>query len=76
VSSYALFFRQSKNLGVSYHIERKGLDYLSEGCVVAPINQQPGNREGEQDNQANQEPQRAGNAGGDGAIRQSTYSDA
>ncbi len=63
-------------IDLSYHIERKGLDHLCEGCIVAPINQQSGNREGDQDDQAKQEPQRAGNAGGDGSIRQPTYYDA
>ena len=61
---------------LSYHIERKGLDHLCEWCIVAPINQQSGNREGEQDDQAKQESQGEGNAGGDGSIRQPTYSDA
>ena len=53
-------------IDLSYHIERKGLDHLCEGCVVAPINQHSGNREGDQDDQAKQESQGAGNAGGDG----------
>jgi hypothetical protein len=61
---------------IPYHIEQKGLDHLCEGCVVAPINQQSGNREGDQDDQAKQESQGAGNAGGDGEVRQPTYSDA
>jgi len=38
---------------LSYRIERKGLDHLCEGCKVAPINQQSGNREGDQDDQKN-----------------------
>ena len=46
-------------IDLSYHIERKGLDHLCEGCIVAPINQQSGNREGDQDDQAKQESQRA-----------------
>ncbi len=46
-------------LELSYNIERKGLDHLCEGCIVAPINQQSGNREGDQDDQAKQESQRA-----------------
>lgn len=49
----------------SYRIERKGVDHLCEGCNVAPINQQSGNREGDQDDQAKKESQGAGNAGGD-----------
>ncbi len=61
---------------IPYHIEQKGLDHLCEGCVVAPINQQSGNREGDQDDQAKQESQGAGNTGGDGEVRQPTYSDA
>jgi len=66
--SYKLIGNQGIDL--SYHIERKGLDHLCEGCIVAPINQQSGNREGDQDDQAQQESQEAGNAGGDGKIRQ------
>ena len=54
---------QLMNLPSIYHIERKGLVHLCEGCVVAPINQQSGNREGDQDDQAKQESQGAGNAG-------------
>jgi hypothetical protein len=55
-----------KILDLSYNIEWKGLDHLCEGCIVAPINQQSGNREGDQDDQAKQESQRPGTAGGDG----------
>ena len=62
--SYYLINNQGIDL--SYHIERKGLDHLCEGCNVAPINQQSGNREGDQDDQAKQESQGAGNAGADG----------
>lgn len=46
-----------KILDLSYRIARKGLDHLCEGCIVAPINQQSGNREGDQDDQAKQESQ-------------------
>ena len=56
----------NQGIDLSYRIERKGLDHMCEGCVVAPINQQSGNREGDQDDQAKQESQRASNAGGDG----------
>ena len=55
-----------QGIDLSYHIERKGLDHLCEGCIVAPINHQAGNREGDQDDQAKQESQGAGNAGADG----------
>ena len=56
----------NQGIDLSYHIERKGLDHLCEGRFVAPINQQSGNREGDQDDQAKQESQGEGNAGGDG----------
>jgi len=65
-----------RDIDLSYRIEQKGLDHICEGCIVAPINQQSGNREGDQDDQAKQESQRPGNAGGDGEIRQPTYYDA
>ncbi len=42
-------FCQAMILPNSYSIERKGLDHVCEGCIVAPINQQSGNREGDQD---------------------------
>ena len=71
-----LYFWQWRYLQFPYRIEWKGLDYLCEGCIVALINQQSGNRERVQNDQAKQESQRTDNAGGDGSIRQSTYPDA
>jgi len=67
---YGCFYSSLNILDLSYHIEWKGLDHLCEGCIVAPINQQSGNREGDQDDQAKQESQRPGNAGGDRKTRQ------
>ncbi len=47
-------------INLSYHIKRKGIGHLCKGCIVALINHQSGNREGDQDDQANQESQNAG----------------
>ena len=41
-----------RDIDLSFRIERKGHDHLCEGCIVAPINQQSANREGDQDDQA------------------------
>lgn len=45
VSPFFLFNFQG--IYLSYRIDRKGLDHLCEGCIVAPINQQSANREGD-----------------------------
>ena len=54
-----------QGIDLSYHIERKGLDHLCEGCIVAPINHQSGNREGDQEDKTKQESQGGRNDGGD-----------
>ena len=59
-----------------HHIERNGHDHLCEGYNVAPINQQSGNREGDQDDQAKQESQGPNNSEADGKISQPTYYEA
>jgi hypothetical protein len=62
----SLLLLSRTNTGRSYHIKWKGFDHLCEGCIVAPINQQSGNREGDQNDQAKAEWQGQDNAGGDG----------